>query len=148
MDSTALTIIGSGASGLVSGFLSFFAQHAISRKARLSKDAASRQLLYSEFIEEASRLYIELLDGNLKQPSALVPMYSLINRIRLVGSKKVLMAAENVADEILNSCNHSTITIEDMRKIREERRIHPMHDFTAACREEREELLGPCQSGH
>ena len=55
---------------------------------------------------------------------------------------------EKVSDEILNSCNHPTITIEDLRKIKEERRVHPMQDFTAACREEREQLLGPCQSSN
>jgi hypothetical protein len=142
MHSTILTaIIGSGASGLVSAFVSVFGQHSLSRKRMVLKEIANRERLYSEFIHEAAKLYVDSLDGVVKKPSALIPLYAIISGIRLTSSDKVLQSAKKVADAILDSYNRPAMTIEEMRKAAKDLPSHPMRDFTEACRSEKENLL-------
>ncbi len=142
MHSTILTaIIGSGASGLASVFLSLFGQHSLSRKRMMQKEIANRERLYSEFIHEAAKLYMDSLDGVAKKPSTLIPLYSVISRIRLTSNDKVLQAAKKVADEILNSYNRPTMTIEEMKKAAKDLPSNPMRDFTEACRSEKANLM-------
>ncbi len=142
MHSAILTaIIGSGASGVASVFLSIFGQHSLSRKTMLMRDMAKREQLYSEFIQESAKLYIDVLDGVTKKPSSLVPLYSLVNRMRLISSSKVLLAAKRVADEILNSQNLAPITLQELQAIARENQPNVMRDFSEACRLERESLL-------
>ncbi len=141
MESTILpTVIGSVASGLTSMVLSLFGQHAFSLKFRRSRETANRERLYFEFIEQVGKVYINALDGDLKKPSSLVPIYSLIGRMRLVSSERVLAAAEKVVEEILESWDRSAPTMQEIRTITKERRPVPMRDFTEACRAERSEL--------
>jgi hypothetical protein len=145
MHSSILTaIIGSGASGLTSVVLSLFGQRSLSRKRTMQKEIATRERLYSEFIHEAAKLYIDSLDGVVKKPSALVPIYSIISRIRLISSDKVLQAAKKVADEILESHDRPAMTMGELHKIAKELPTNPMRDFTEACRSERENLLTGC----
>ena len=68
-------------------------------------------------------------------------MFSLIGRIRLVGSDKVLAAAERVADSIVNSYSRPPRTFEDLYKLAREGHVDPLNEFTESCREERKVTL-------
>jgi hypothetical protein len=72
----------------------------------LVKDVANREQLYSEFLKEVADLYKEslhrTLDDLATQPS-LITMYSLIGRIRMISNEAVLMAAEKVAEDIIDA---------------------------------------------
>lgn len=53
----------------------------------------------------------------------------------------MLLAAENVADSILDSYNRPPRKFEDLYKLTREEHIDPLKDFTEACREERKVML-------
>jgi hypothetical protein len=53
-----------------------------------------RELLYTEFIAECSRLAIDAFGHALEHPETVLPAYALLNRIRLTSSDAVLAAAE------------------------------------------------------
>ena len=94
---TALAAIAGSIVGGLSSFLTtFFTQRNQAHRDLLSRDVAHREELYSQFIKEATNLYIDSLDKTLENPVSLIGMYSLVGRIRLVSSDTVLAAAEKV----------------------------------------------------
>jgi hypothetical protein len=139
---TALAAIaGSVVGGLASFLTTFFTQRNQAHRDLLSRDVAHREELYSQFIKEATNLYIDSLDKTLENPASLIGMYSLVGRIRLVGSDKVLAAAEKLTETIVDSYSRPPRTFEDVYKSMLETHVDPLKEFTEACREERKSML-------
>ncbi len=139
---TALAAIaGSIVGGLASFATTFFTQRNQAHRDLLSRDVAHREELYSQFIKEAANLYIDSLDKTLENAVPLIGMYSLIGRIRLITGDKVLLAAEKVAETIVESYRHPPVTFEDVYKVVRESQVDPLKEFTEACREERKIML-------
>jgi len=135
---TALAaVMGSLVGGLASFGTTFFTQRHQAHRERLSRDVAQREDLYSQFIKEAANLYLDSLDKTLESPASLIGMYSLIGRMRLISGDEVLVAAEEVADSIVESYSHPPIAFADVYKLMREGRVDPLKAFTEACREER-----------
>jgi hypothetical protein len=61
--------------------------------------------------------------------------------MRLIGGDKVLLAAEKIAETIVDSYNRPPRTFEDVYKVVREDRVDPLKEFTEACREERKATL-------
>ena len=59
-----------------------------------------REALYGEFIGECARLLVDAFIHTLDQPDKLLPIYALLNRIRLCGSPGVLAEAEHLLRSI------------------------------------------------
>lgn len=139
---TALAAVsGSLVGGLASFATTFFTQRDQARRDLLSRDAANREELYSLFIKETTNQYIDSLDKTLENPIALIGVYSLVGRIRLIAGDKVLLAAEQIADSIVDLYSRPPITFEDAYKLAREGQIDPLREFTEACREERNAML-------
>jgi hypothetical protein len=145
MDPAVITALAAIAGSVVGGLASFattyFTQRNQAHRDFLSRDVAQREELYSQFIKEATNLYVDSLDKTLENPASLIGMYSLVGRIRLLGSDKVLAAAEKVAETIVDSYNRPPTTFEDVYKVARERHVDPLKEFTVACREERKATL-------
>jgi hypothetical protein len=60
-----------------------------------------KELVYTEFIAECSKLAIDALDNTLNSPSTLIQVYALLNRIRLTSSDTVVSAAEETLKTIV-----------------------------------------------
>ncbi len=139
---TALAaVMGSIVGGLTSFATTFFTQRNQAHRDFLSRDVAHREELYAQFIKEATNLYADSLDKPLTNPTTLIGMYSLVGRIRLVSSDKVLAAAEKVADSIIVSYSRPPTTFDDLYKVVRETHVDPLKEFTEACREERKATL-------
>jgi len=102
---------------------------------------ANREGLYSQFIKEATNQYIDSLDKTLENPVSLIGVYSLVGRIRLIAGDKVLLAAEEIADSIVDSYSRPPTTFDDAYKLAREGQVDPLRQFTEACREERKAML-------
>jgi hypothetical protein len=91
---TALAALaGSAIGGLTSLASAWLTQHRRDRARRLSQDKTRRQKLYKEFIDEASKLYADALVHEEAEVSALVRIYSLISRMRVLSSSAVVEKA-------------------------------------------------------
>ena len=135
---TALAAIsGSIVGGLASFATTFFTQRNQAHRDVLSRDVAHREELYSQFIKEATNLFVDSLDKTLSNPGSLIGLYSLIGRMRLTAGDKVLSAAETIADIIVVSYSRPRTTFEDVYKLAREHQVDPLKAFTEACREER-----------
>jgi hypothetical protein len=109
-------IMGSLVGGLTSFLTTYTNQRAQYRRDFLSKQFAQRENLYSEFIKEAARLQVDSLEQEELNPSTLVAIYALGNRIRLNSSQEVVEAAENTVREIIESYRRPKMTAEDIRR--------------------------------
>ena len=90
MDSAWISAFSAVMGSLVGAFTSFVTTYANQRNQYrrdfLSRQFAQRENLYAEFINEAARLMADSLEQEMVKPSALVPIYGLENRIRLIAS--------------------------------------------------------------
>src|SRR5215472_17355279 len=107
MDSAWISAFSAVMGSLVGAFTSFVTTYANQRNQYrrdfLSRQFAQREALYSEFINEASRLMADSLEQETVKPSTLVPIYGLENRIRLNASDEVVQAARSAIREIVES---------------------------------------------
>ena len=145
MDAAIITALAAVSGSIVGGLASFattyFTQHNQAHRDFLSRDVAHREELYAQFIKEAANLYADSLDKTLENPAAVIGMYALIGRMTLNAGDKVLLAAEKVADSIIDSYNRPPRTFQDVYKLWHERHVDPLKEFTEACREERMAML-------
>ena len=79
---TALAAIaGSVVGGLTSFATTYFTQRNQAHRDFLSRDMANREELYSQFIKEATNLYVDSLGKTLENAASLIGMFSLVGRI-------------------------------------------------------------------
>jgi hypothetical protein len=108
------------------------------------KDVVNREKLYSEFLTEVADLYVDSLNRTLDdvgKPAAFVAAYALLGRIRMISSEAVLKSADRVIQDIIEAYNRPPRSIQELKKLTDERPADPWHEFTEACRAEREALL-------
>src|SRR5947207_738131 len=101
---TALAAVaGSLMGGLASFATTYFTQRNQAHRDLLSSDVARREELYSQFIKEATNLYVDSLNKTLENPVSLIGIFSLVGRMRLFAGDTVLSAAEKMAETIVDS---------------------------------------------
>ncbi len=83
----ALAALGGSSIGAIAPVLSSYVlQRSVAERETSSRDISLREALYSDFIKEASRLYLVSLNNLLENLDDLVPLYALVSRIRLFAS--------------------------------------------------------------
>ena len=112
------------------------------REQWLSQEGLHRQDLYKEFIEEASKCYLNALQHHQPDISLLVVLYAKMNRIRVVGSPKLLAAAENAIKRIIDTYYEPDVNFTDsnLRVIAQQGAFDVLIDFSESCRAEFELL--------
>ena len=147
MDSSIIAafsaILGTTVGGLTTFLTTFLNQRYAMRRDILAKDVANREQLYSEFLKEVGNLYFDSINrtlDDLSQQASLIKMYSLVGRIRMISTEGVLTAAEKVAEDIVESYKRPPTTFQEFQQLWGS--SDPWHQFTNACREERESMLG------
>jgi hypothetical protein len=93
-------LAGSAIGGLTSFASAWLNQERQDRATRISQDKTQRQKLYKQFIDEASKLYADALVHEQAEISALVSVYALIGRMRVLSCPAVIEQAEAVVRTI------------------------------------------------
>jgi hypothetical protein len=136
-------ILGTTVGGLTTFLTTYLNQRYAMRRDILAKDVANREQLYSDFLKEIGNLYFDSIKRTLDegpQESSMISMYSLVGRIRMISSEAVLKAAEKVAEDVVESYKRPPMTFQEFQ--RQWGGSDPWHEFTNACRAERENMLG------
>ena len=94
-------LAGSAIGALSSLATTWLTQNAQHRLAYLNQQRAKREALYSEFIDEASRLFADALSHEMEDLSKVVHLYSIQNKIRLFASQEIVDRAREVVDAII-----------------------------------------------
>lgn len=78
----------------------------------------------------------------LEQAADLVKIYSEVSQMRVLSSRRVIQAAENILRMIVDTYAAPNKTFSEMRSMLHEDAVDPLREFSEACRVEFESL-GP-----
>jgi hypothetical protein len=144
MDASAITALaaltGAAVGGLTSGFVSWLIQKTQLRTQWLAQEKLLRQELYKEFIEEASKSYIDALQHDKPDIPALIGLYAKVARMRVLSSQTVLEHAEQIERKILDTYLEPDKTFAELREMANSGSINLLRSFSEACRAEFESL--------
>src|SRR5438874_9148245 len=118
MDQNLITAL-AGVLGSISGASGAIATTWISQKSqtireRTKSETRKREILYGDFITEASQRLADAFDHSLDKPETLVKLYAILGRIRLVSSDAVLNAAVECCDRVVKLYAEPNRTIDEL----------------------------------
>ena len=128
--------MGSLVGGSASVATTWMAQKTMSRRELAREELRKREALYGEFIGECAKLFMDAITHELEKPETLLPVFALINRIRLCASRKVLAEAERLLGRLTDQYFASNMTVEQLRQLAHAEKADPLSDFGEACRAE------------
>jgi hypothetical protein len=89
--------------GLTSFATSWFTQRAQILNAHREAEKAKLEALYSDFIAEAARVMGDALTHQTDDVTALMQLYALVGRMRLVSDRTVIDAAVRIEEAVMES---------------------------------------------
>jgi hypothetical protein len=140
LDANLITAL-AGVLGAVSGASAAIATTWITQKnqtirERAKSETRKREILYGDFITEASSLVADAFDHTLDNPETLVKLYGILGRIRLVSSEAVLVAAEECCERIVKLYAEPNRKIEELFTTLQGGEVEALKRFSDACRVE------------
>jgi len=128
------------AGSLIGGLTTFATAWATQRRQAnvqwLLQEKTRRQELYQQFVEEASRLYVDALIHDQASIPPLVSLYAAINKMRIVSNPGVADRADRVIRMILDTYDLPNKTLPELHAMVESGALDPLREFSDACREE------------
>jgi hypothetical protein len=134
-------LFGSLVGALGSSVSTWITQRHADRRDLLARRIFYRVQLYSDFITETTRVLVDALENNFKDPNKLIPAYALLSRIRLTSSDDVLASAEVLVKDIVKYYGEPNLTPEQIRS-RALNGKDPLKRFSETCRAELDSLRG------
>jgi len=132
--------MGSLVGGAASVATTWIAQRTLGKRELVREEIRKREALYGEFIGECAKLFMDAFTHNLDKPEILLPVFALINRIRLCASRKVLAEAERLLGRLTDQYFAKNMTVDELRKLAHAEEADPLRDFGEACRAELKSL--------
>lgn len=143
MDNAILTamagVLGSLVGGSATIATTWVTQRTQSRRELVQAEIRKREALYGEFIGECAKLLLDAFTRTLEEPETVLPLYALINRIRLCASTSVLTEAERLLSRIAEQYSSSNLTLDEMRALARSG-DDPLKPFGEFCRVELEAI--------
>jgi hypothetical protein len=144
MEASVISALAALAGTAVGGFTSVAANwltHRIQIRAQsLQHEKNRRQILYRDFIEEASKCYIDALQHDEANVPGLVGLYAKLSRMRVLSSKPVVDTAESITRRILDAYLEPDKSFTELRDMAKKGTIDLLREFSTACREEFEDM--------
>ena len=134
-------LFGSLVGALGSSVSTWITQRHADRRDLLARRIFYRVQLYSDFITESTRVLVDALENDFKDPEKLIPAYALLSRIRLTSSEDVLASAEVLVKNIVKNYGEPNLTPEQIRS-RALNGNDPLKRFSETCRAELDSLRG------
>ena len=144
MDSTLVSamsgLLGSLVGGSASVATTWIAQKTVNKRELMREQLHTREALYGEFIGECAKLLMDAWVHTLEKPETLLPVYALMNRVRLSASAAVLAEGEHLLKRITQQYLSGNLTMEELRRRAVSDHADPLKAFGDACRVELESL--------
>ncbi len=140
-------IMGALVGGLASLASTWISERTRHKRDLLQREITKRETSYSDFIQQASKLYVASATHNVNNDNAnleselegAVSLYGIASRIRLFASDRVIKEAEGVLDLILSQFGAENISVEQLREKKLNER-DPLKAFSVSCRRELQDL--------
>ena len=115
-------------------------QKKVNRREMVREEVRKREALYGEFIGECAKLLMDAFTHALDKPEKLLPVYALLNRVRLTASPPVLRVAESLLARITDQYFASNLTVDELRALARSEQADPLKSFGEVCRAELDAL--------
>jgi hypothetical protein len=138
--SALAALTGAAVGGLTSGIANWINYRSQVRAQWLNHERNRRQILYKDFIEDASKCYIDALQHSEPDIPGLVGLYAKLSRMRVLSSRIVVDHAEEVARTILDTYLEPDKSFVELRAMAIDGTIDLLRAFSAACHGEFEEM--------
>jgi len=104
----------------------------------LVQDKLRRQDLYKEFVQVASKCFVDALQHETPDVASLVALYEKISRMRVISSPQVLADAEQVLRRIIHALSEPPVTLtnDKVRELFETGSADVLRNFSESCRAE------------
>lgn len=104
------------------------------------RNLREREVLYNEFLTEASPVAVHALTHSFEGPDQIVSLYGILSRIRLVASDAVVREGEVCCVQMLATYGKPNIKVDELRGVltaaNDLAEFDPLKKFSNACREE------------
>jgi gas vesicle protein len=134
--SAVAALAGTFVGGITSVATSWLGQQRQTKEHRRAREKEALQTLYRQFIEDASRLYLDALEHNTTEISKLVGIYTTLNRMRVLSSRKVVAEADSALRVIVAVYAKENATFSGIRQSIGQGFLDPLRPFSEACHEE------------
>lgn len=140
--SALAALTGSAVGGLTSVAANWLNQKGQIRAQWLHHERSRRQILYRNFIEEASKCYIDSLQHHEADADipGLVGLYAKLGQMRVLSSRPVVHIAEHIARRIMDTYLEPDKSFVELRDMARTGAIDLLREFSEACRDEFEQL--------
>jgi hypothetical protein len=135
-------VLGSLVGGSATVATAWVTQKTLSKRELVGAEIRCREALYGDFIRECAKQVIASFERTLDNPDTLLPVYELINRIRLSASDRVLAEAEHVLQRIMQQYFAPNLSVEEVRALATSASGDPLKAFGEACRAELKSMRG------
>jgi hypothetical protein len=129
-------LAGTTIGGLTTLAVAWMVQRTQLRASVAAGDRTIRQMLYKQFIEEASKLYGGAIVSNTLEVPMLVGAYALISKMRVISSVETVQKAEMVLRRIVKLYSLPNKTVAELREDIDSDKLDLLRDFSVAAREE------------
>jgi hypothetical protein len=142
--SATSALIGSLIGGMSTLAASWLTLRGRVRAQALVQEAAKREVLYAEFIIEASRRLTEAWSHHAESPEVVAGLYSAHQRMRLTSSDEVIRVADQVIRLVIQAYAAPDKTFDQLRQhiAADDEQWDPLRRFAEACRTELRALRG------
>jgi hypothetical protein len=138
--SALAALLGAAIGGLTSVLASWLTQQTQAKAQWIAQERIRRQDLYREFIEEASKAYVDALQHDRPDISALVGIYAKISRMRVLSTPKVVESADHIGRKIVDAYLAPDKSFLELREMLNTGTIDLLGEFSNACRAEFDSL--------
>jgi hypothetical protein len=144
MDASVVSALAALAGTAVGGLTNVVANlltHRIQARAQsFLHEKNRRQILYRDFIDEASICDIDALQHDEADVPGLVGLYAKLSRMRVLSSKPVVDSADSITRKILDAYLEPDKSFIELRDMAKSGTIDLLRDFSTACRKEFEDM--------
>ncbi|CAN7515572.1 hypothetical protein LJR219_003606 [Phenylobacterium sp. LjRoot219] len=140
MNPALLSALAALAGALIGGLASLgssWLTQSIQQQARNREhDRARREALFTDFINEASRLYGDALSHEKDDVRDIIQLYAIVGRIRLISCERVVTSAEKTMDSIVDTYLAPNKALHELRAMMVEGEMDFLAEFSEAARYE------------
>jgi gas vesicle protein len=134
--SAVAALVGTFVGGITSIATSWLGQQRQTKEQRRAREKDELQALYKQFIQDASKLYVDALQHDTTEIPKLVDIYATLNQMRVLSSPEVVAAAENALRMIIDTYAKENATFSGIRQLIDHGFADPLRVFSEACHEE------------
>jgi hypothetical protein len=136
--SALAALTGASIGGLASVLASWLLYQRQVRVQWVEQELNFRGGLYKEFIEDASKCYVDALQHDTGDIPTLVALHAKMGRLRILSSPTVIASAEKVRGKILDTYLEPDKSFAELRELvrTNEDSFDLLREFSEACREE------------